>query len=89
MGIFYLLPIFISQTCNIISVTIHAVTKSPVQVPSAATFIKFSFETPKKLESLYEERLEPALRKPLNKNEKRKRDTRVVRNMIIHEPWQF
>lgn len=33
--------------------TIHAVTKSPIQVPTAATFIKFSFLMPMKSVIMY------------------------------------
>lgn len=77
----------IRLTCNIISVTIQAVTKSPVQVPSAATFIKFALDTPKKLDNLYRSKSEPRLRKPLKMYENMKSEMIVVKNMIIQEPW--
>jgi hypothetical protein len=62
------------------------VTKSPVQVPSAANFIKFALDTPKKPDNLYRSKSEPRLRKPLKMYENINSEIIVVRNMIIQEP---
>lgn len=48
-----LLHLFSLLKCNIVFLTIHAVTKSPIQVPTAATFIKFSFLMPMKSVIMY------------------------------------
>ena len=76
-----------SRTCSIMSVTIQAVTKSPIQVPIPAAFMKVLFSMPRKCVTLYASSSSPPrLRKALNIREKMKRLMSAVRNITIHEP---
>ena len=75
-------------TCSIMSVTIHAVIKSPSQVPIAAIFIKVWFWIPRLWLVTYGAKCAP----PRSKNSLYmkliiNRNISTVRNITIHDPW--